>query len=108
MRPWGYTAEAPKDEKVMKQVGDACASAIRNTHGTKYESGRISIIIYPASGSSVDYVYGLTGAISFGVELRPDQSSSYGFMLPPDQIKPTGEETWNAAVYTFGEHVLKP
>jgi hypothetical protein len=107
MRPWGYSSAPPADEPVMKQIGDACAEAIRKTHGVQYESGRISIIIYEASGSSVDYVYGLTKATSFGVELRPDGDSSYGFMLPASQIVPTGEETYNAAVYTFGEAVLK-
>jgi murein tripeptide amidase MpaA len=107
MRPWGYTSAAPADEATMKEAGDACAKAIYATHGKEYESGRISITIYEASGSSVDYVYAMTKAISFAVELRPDQSSSYGFLLPASQIVPTGEENWNAAVYTFGEYVLK-
>lgn len=90
----------------MKFVGDACADAILKTHNKVYESGRISIIIYPASGSSADFVYGETGAIAFGVELRPDQSSSEGFMLDPKQIVPTGEENYNAAVMTLGSYVL--
>jgi len=88
----------------MKQVGDACAAAIKATHGVVYDSGRISIIIYEASGSSVDYVYGLTGAISFGVELR--DTGRYGFLLPPNQIIPTGEENW-AAVTVLAKHVLE-
>ena len=29
---------------------------------------------------------------SYGVELRPHYNGSYGFLIPPDQIKPTGQE----------------
>ena len=28
------------------------------------------------------------------IELRPSTWNDYGFVLPPDQIIPTGEETW--------------
>jgi len=28
MRPWGYTTQLPKDEAILKQLGDGCANAI--------------------------------------------------------------------------------
>ena len=70
-------------------------AALEAVHGTKYEYGPISTTIYPASGSSADFVYGTCGAIySYGVELR--DTGSDGFLLPADQITPSGEETFAA------------
>lgn len=47
----------------------------------------------PAAGGSEDWTYGSLGVkYSFSVELR--DTGRYGFLLPPDQIIPTGEETF--------------
>ena len=47
----------------------------------------------PAAGGSEDWTYGELGVkYSFSVELR--DTGRYGFLLPPDQIIPTGEETF--------------
>jgi hypothetical protein len=49
----------------------------------------------PASGSSADWTYDSAKIVySYGVELR-DQGQ-YGFLLPPDQIIPSGLETFEA------------
>lgn len=46
-----------------------------------------------ASGGSEDWTYGNLNVIySFSVELRDE--GRYGFLLPKDQIIPTGEETF--------------
>ena len=46
-----------------------------------------------ASGSSADWTYDKAGILySYAVELR-DQGQ-YGFVLPPDQIIPSGLETF--------------
>ncbi len=48
-----------------------------------------------ASGSSVDWTYDAAKMVwSYAVELR-DQGQ-YGFLLPPDQIIPSGLETFEA------------
>ncbi len=40
-------------------------------HGTQYQYGPIYTTIYPASGSSVDWTYGVADVVfSYGVELR--------------------------------------
>ncbi|CAF3989692.1 unnamed protein product [Rotaria sordida] len=45
-----------------------------------------------ASGSTVDWTYGTANIIfSYGVELR--DTGDYGFLLPENQIIPTGKET---------------
>ena len=58
-----------------------------------YEVGCIPCLLYVASGGSLDFTLGELGIpYSYGMELR--DTGSYGFLLPPAQIIPTGEETW--------------
>lgn len=67
-------------------------SAIRAVHGTSFKSGTICKVIYQAAGSSVDWTNDVLGAdYSFAVELR--DTGRYGFVLPADQIIPSGQET---------------
>lgn len=50
-----------------------------------------------ASGSSADWTYGAAKVkYSYGVELR--DTGKYGFLLPPDQIIPSGKETLEALI----------
>jgi len=55
-----------------------------------------------ATGSSMDYVKGTFGTpITYTYELR--DTGRYGFLLPPAQIIPTGEETLDSLVAMFKE-----
>jgi len=91
MSPWGYTYTLPNDYSKMKALMTPICNAIADTHGKRYRDGNIANTIYIASGSSVDYTYGTLGiAYSFAVELR--DTGQYGFALPPNQIRPQGEE----------------
>ena len=48
-----------------------CVSALSAVYGTKYQYGNIATTIYPASGSSVDWTFGVANVTySFAVELR--------------------------------------
>ena len=50
-----------------------------------------------SSGSSADWTYGKAGIkFSYGVELR--DKGKYGFLLPEDQILPSGKETLQALI----------
>ena len=65
--------------------------ALNSKHNKKYTVGCIPCLLYTASGGSIDWAYGTAGIpYSFGLELRDD--GTYGFLLPPSQIIPTGEE----------------
>jgi murein tripeptide amidase MpaA len=104
MSPWGYTATRPPDYTVQNNLGGRCVAALKAVNGVTYEYGCISVIIYPASGSSADYTYGAANVVySYGVELR--DLGQYGFLLPPAQIVPSGEETY-AAFKVFAWEVL--
>ena len=81
----------------------AAVAAIKATHGKTYEYGPIATTIYPASGSSADYTYGVCGVkYSYGVELR--DTGEFGFLLPPEEIIPSGEEIF-AAVVAMGQYI---
>ena len=67
--------------------------ALKAVHGKDYEVGCIPCMLYIASGGSLDWALGVAEIpYSIGMELR--DTGTYGFLLPPDQIIPTGEETW--------------
>ena len=47
----------------------------------------------PAAGTSEDWYKGVLGTrFAFTTELR--DTGRYGFLLPPEQIIPSGEEMW--------------
>jgi murein tripeptide amidase MpaA len=97
MSPWGYTSDLPVDYDAQNAGSEAAVEALESVHGTKYEYGPISTTIYPASGSSCDYTYGVCNVTySYGVELR--DTGEYGFLLPEDEILPSGEETWAGVI----------
>ena len=49
----------------------------------------------PAAGASDDWYKGVLGSrFAYTTELR--DTGFYGFVLPPDQIIPSGEEMWAA------------
>ncbi|HVP11723.1 MAG TPA: M14 family zinc carboxypeptidase [Phycisphaerae bacterium] len=97
MSPYGYTSTLPADNPAFLEVDTACAQAILAVHGVSYASGPIYTTIYPASGNDVDWYYAHEGIFSFTTELR--DTGMYGFELPPDQIIPTCEENFAAAMY---------
>ncbi|MGE0549486.1 MAG: M14 family zinc carboxypeptidase [Kofleriaceae bacterium] len=69
--------------------GDVCA------YGKKRYKLMQSVELYPAGGTMMDWMYGEARAQSFTIELRPGpwpDSGRYGFVLPPEQIRPTCDE----------------
>ncbi|XP_031556611.1 carboxypeptidase B-like [Actinia tenebrosa] len=95
MIPWGYTKTPTRDHQELMRVSKAGVDAIQSSgFNTYYRYGPSSVIIYENSGGSKDYTYGKLGIkYSFALELR--DRGRYGFLLPPNQIIPTGIETFN-------------
>ncbi|CAF1378970.1 unnamed protein product [Rotaria sordida] len=92
MAPWAYTTTRPAQFKLLDDGSAEAVQALKAVEGTKYTHDSIAQIIYVASGSTVDWTYGTANiTFSYGVELR--DTGSYGFLLPENQIIPTGKET---------------
>ncbi len=100
MYPWGYTSARCPDDAEFNDLTGQMSSLIRGVHGMNYVFGPIYSTIYPASGVSVDWVYGANLAqrkiMALTIELR--DTGNYGFLLPKEQIIPTCEENLPAAL----------
>jgi carboxypeptidase T len=87
--PWNYTSTPAKDRDRFAGVGDRIASAMFAAHETRYAL-MPGVDLYAAAGTMSDWMYGEGAALSFTIELRPKGGS--GFVLPPEQIRPTCDE----------------
>ncbi|KAJ3514780.1 hypothetical protein NLJ89_g2182 [Agrocybe chaxingu] len=94
MYPYGYSCtKLSTDNTEFGQLASGFTTALRAVYGTRFTSGPICTTIYAATGSSVDYAYDVSRVkYSFTAELR--DTGSNGFVLPANQIRPSGEEVW--------------
>jgi len=96
LRPYGWTTKNCPDNTALKILGDGVSYEIQRQSGKIYTSQR-SIDLYITTGTASDWYYqeGIWGA--YTIELR--DTGQYGFILPPAQIIPTGEEIWASMMY---------
>jgi len=99
MSPWSYDYVHPQDPEYTKQrtLNRAAVAAIKASSGLTYREGPGAETIYPASGDITDYVYDNCKTATYAVCVELRDTGRYGFLLPPDQIIPTGKEIWEAA-----------
>lgn len=91
--PWSYTTERHPNYDCFMEVGREIADALEAVHGIHYEVGQIPDLLGVASGAANDWAIGVGNVpYGFGMELR--DTGEYGFLLPPDQIQASGEETF--------------
>ncbi|EPQ29442.1 uncharacterized protein PFL1_03197 [Pseudozyma flocculosa PF-1] len=94
--PYSFScSEAVGDEEDLLEVSLGAVRALRNVHKRTFTSGRTCEVVGEAGGNAIDWTYSVKW--SFSLELR--DGGTYGFLLPPEQIRPTGEETGAALVY---------
>jgi len=98
LSPWGWTLGLAPDAALFQSMGNGMRSAILSASGTSYTAGPIGPTLYLAAGNAVDWAYGARDALAYTIELR--DTGTFGFILPPDQIIPTGQENF-AAVSSF-------
>lgn len=94
--PYGYneTLYAPSLGKWQKTAADM-ALAIRDASdiGAQYTFGPSGATLYTTTGASVDHIYEVGGAeFAYTIELR--DTGEFGFVLPPEQIRPNVVEQW--------------
>ena len=97
--PYGHTSMKTYNHNDLTTIALATAKALARRYGTRYKVGNTYDAIYPASGASMDWAFGVHNiSVSYTYELRPSGNSWNGFELPPRQIIPTGEETLDSLV----------
>jgi len=97
LRPWQYSNNQSPDEAKLFALGAKLQTSIQRVHSKRYQNIRGSQL-YVHSGAMVDFWYHEVKVPSFTVELRPDQFSGHGFILPPQFIIPTCEENFPAVI----------
>lgn len=88
----------------LKLIGEKAVESLGRVHGTKFVTGSSIETIYPSSGASTDWAYVSANVpISYIFELRGPPESTNMFILPAEEILPTGEETLAAFVTILKE-----
>ena len=98
--PWGHIYEDAPDAMALETMGTDMAEAMFAVHQQSYTAIQ-GVDLYPAAGNAIDWAYGDANLRAFTIELRPGpdvESFEDGFLLPPDQIVPVGEEAMAAVL----------
>jgi len=96
LRPYGYTTTRPPNDEVVRLIGEEIRIAIRNTHNMAY-TNQASWQLYATSGTASDWFFVRGGIpVSYTIELR--DTGRFGFLLPANQIIPTGQESFAATL----------
>ncbi|BEJ13788.1 hypothetical protein CspHIS471_0309620 [Cutaneotrichosporon sp. HIS471] len=90
MFPYSFSCNVfPPDAENLMEAGIGVAKAIRMIGGPGYQTGQACQSTLRFAGDAADYTYAV-GQVrwSYSAELR--DTGTYGFMLPPFLIRPTG------------------
>jgi len=102
MYPYGYAEVYPPDVAKIRALAARATAAITAVNNRRFQYGSIVDIVYPASGSSIDYTRALLNIdYSYAMELRPDGNAANGFVLPPAQIIAGASECWAGLQVVF-------
>ncbi len=103
--PWAYTDTPPPRLDELIPASIAICNGIMSIHEQPYPWGFGGELIYLAGGVAPDWSFGTLGSLSWTIELR--DRGTFGFVLPPDQIIPTGQETL-AGILALAEKLPDP
>ncbi|XP_046542366.1 carboxypeptidase A1-like [Haliotis rubra] len=103
MYPYAYKQGVTRNDADFRASAQAATAALTAVHGTTYKYGPIAEVIYQVTGSICDYMY-KKARIKYSVSLELRDKGQYGFLLPAEQIIPTGEETL-AGILAFLDYV---
>ncbi|KAF8466591.1 hypothetical protein BDZ91DRAFT_724624 [Kalaharituber pfeilii] len=106
--PYSHTCDVlPPDLENLEELAMGLAKAIRLRSGEHYEvtsacgsSGFFTSPQTGGGGSALDYMY--THHVPYAYQIKLRDTGSYGFLLPRENIIPTGEESLAVLKY-FGE-----
>jgi len=89
--PFNYAEGVyPPNKEEHDTLGQAMADAMYTVEGKTYVQGQGAEVIYVCSGVTTDWTPETGIELHFTFELRDE--GEYGFVLPPDQIVPNGQE----------------
>ncbi|KAG6445084.1 hypothetical protein O3G_MSEX003724 [Manduca sexta] len=92
--PWSARPWHNPDMKVQKNAAEAMTQAIFDSTKNLYKSGETYHMVYPATGSALDWIYASGVTHAFAIETR--DTGEHGFLISPHYIEPTGKELFIA------------
>ena len=104
LEPWASSNIAPPRVNIVKALSTAMRDGIFSVHGETYVAGTGGDLLYLADGVFPDWTTD-RGALAYTIELRP--TGSPGFDLPPSEILPTCQESYEA-VRTLIQFINEP
>ena len=104
--PWSHRRDDPPDRDAFAAIAERMQGAIAATHGERYQVRAGSELKVGAGGTVADWSYAEHGALAFLVELRPASRKDGGFVVSPEQIEPTCDESY-AAVLALADWLLQ-
>lgn len=117
--PYSYSCSVePPNLENLEELATGIAKAIRVFNGESYtvvsacegaaiapkSRNQLQARMEPGGGSAIDWFYHEMG-VRFSYQIKLRDTGSYGFLLPKEQIIPTGNEIFNAMKY-FGDYLL--
>ncbi|SLM36622.1 zinc carboxypeptidase [Lasallia pustulata] len=120
--PYSYSCSStPPSLENLEELAIGLAKAIRISSGQIYgvtsacegsvtdkSKGNKNREVYPriesGGGSALDWLYHEM-RVRYAYQIKLRDTGSYGFLLPAENIVPTGKEAFNAAMY-FGKYLL--
>lgn len=116
--PYSYSCKAsPPSHENLEELAMGLAKAIRLSSGEYYEvqsacegavpfstSSKLHARMETGGGSAIDWFYHEMG-VRYSYQIKLRDTGSYGFLLPSENIVPTGEEAYNAVKF-FGDFLL--
>lgn len=101
--PYGYSCSAVVEgfDRQMKLAAGVSA-AIKGVNGLDFVYGPTCSTIYQTAGGSNDWAADVAKIeLPWAFEMRPATSGQGGFVIPPSNIIPSGEEIWTGMKYLF-------
>ncbi|KAI1388037.1 uncharacterized protein F4822DRAFT_444500 [Hypoxylon trugodes] len=97
---YGYTCDSfPENIDQQISLARETSARIAQSYNTTFDYGPGCLVLYQSSGNGRDYMTDAAGTeFGWGIELR---STSYGFVLPADQILPSSIEIWEGMKYLW-------
>ncbi|CAD0202522.1 unnamed protein product [Chrysodeixis includens] len=95
--PWSARIQATQDLQMHRKTADEMSKAIFKTTKQNYTFGATYHIIYPATGTLLDWAY--TRGVEHAYVIETRDKGSLGFLIPPDEIEDTGKELYSAVKY---------
>lgn len=97
--PYGWTSAPPPNIKAYEALSKIMAKEL-GKNGRRYVAQQ-SFQLYPTSGSATDWFVSCKvqkyEPLSIAIELPPTiAEGASGFILDPEYIRPTGQESWHA------------